>query len=432
MRPRLVRESTDLQGSVPLTEHHVTSGKGCTLSTAQPLPRPVPGPGSAPLARPTGTSSGAPDGSGTSRTNRPVRSVAGLVVSVSSTGPADSPASSTDRRTPRLSTSGRRTRRAMSTSATTRLAAVGGAAARLAAAGRLGVDDARPLVVDGTPVDTVAGDGSTSVDTGAPRVTVLGQALEAVDVATAAVQVLALAKSGGGGLVVTMNVDHAVQLERPGALRDAYARATLRYADGMPIVWLAQLTGRPLPARVAGSDLVPLVLELAEQSGLRVHLVGGAPDVAAEAERRVLASYPDLQWTGHVSPPMGFDRQPDLDASIAAEVAAARPHIVLVCLGAPKQEAWALRHAEVLGSSVLLCVGATVDFLAGTQPRAPRWMVQLGMEWLFRLGREPRRLWRRYLVDDRRFLRLAVAEIVAEHAAAQRVRPLPGSWAPGS
>ncbi|NEN39750.1 hypothetical protein G3V76_24130, partial [Escherichia coli] len=100
----------------------------------------------------------------------------------------------------------------MSTSAASSLAAVGGAAARLAVAGRLGVDDPRPLVADGTPVDTATGDGSPAVDPGTPRVTLLGQALEAVDVATAAVQVVALAKSGGGGLVVTMNVDHAVQL----------------------------------------------------------------------------------------------------------------------------------------------------------------------------------------------------------------------------
>lgn len=249
-------------------------------------------------------------------------------------------------------------------------------------------------------------------------VRLLGQALEAVDLAAAAGQVMELVRSGRGGLVVTMNVDHAVQLEKPGALRDAYARAALRYADGMPIVWLSQLTRRPLPARVAGSDLVPLVLELAAQSGLRVHLVGGAPEVAAEAERRVLEAYPTLTWTGHVSPPRGFDLDPAVDLAIAEQVAQSRPHIVLVCLGAPKQEAWALRHEELLRSSVLLCVGATVDFLAGTQRRAPAWACRAGLEWAYRLASEPRRLWRRYLVDDRRFLTLALAEVLAGRRSA--------------
>ena len=106
------------------------------------------------------------------------------------------------------------------------------------------------------PVEARQGDEAPA----SPRVTLLGQLLEADDLPTAASQVVGLASSGRGGLVVTMNVDHAVQLDRPGPLRDAYERASLRYADGMPIVWLSQLTGRPLPARVAGSDLVPLVL----------------------------------------------------------------------------------------------------------------------------------------------------------------------------
>lgn len=269
-----------------------------------------------------------------------------------------------------------------------------------------------PVDAVAVPAEEAGPPGPADGDADAPGVDVLGYRLEAVDLATAATQVVALARSGGGGLVVTMNVDHAVQLEHPGALRDAYESATLRYADGKPIVWLAQLTGRPLPARVAGSDLVPLVLELAEQGGLRVHLVGGSPDVAAEAERRVLLAYPSLQWTGHVSPPRGFELHPALDLGIAQGIADQAPDIVLVCLGAPKQEAWGLRHQEVLASSVLLCVGAAVDFLAGTKPRAPEWMVTAGLEWLFRLVLEPRRLWRRYLVHDRRFLRLALQAVL--------------------
>lgn len=265
-------------------------------------------------------------------------------------------------------------------------------------------------------------DMSEAPHVSAERVEVLGQLLESVDLAQAAEQVLALVRSRRGGYVVTLNVDHVVKLQQPGALRDAYDKAALRYADGTPIVWLARCMGSALPARVAGSDLVPLILERAGMEGLRVHLVGGAPEVAAAAAERVRAAYPGLVWTGHVSPPRGFESSPELDAKIAAAVAAERPHIVLACLGAPKQEAWALRHSERLGEAVVLCVGATVDFLAGTRPRAPRWMVRLGLEWLFRLAQEPRRLWRRYLIEDAVFLQIAVAAVVRDRLS----RRLPG------
>jgi N-acetylglucosaminyldiphosphoundecaprenol N-acetyl-beta-D-mannosaminyltransferase len=239
-------------------------------------------------------------------------------------------------------------------------------------------------------------------------VDILGIELQPVDLAGAAKQVVALAHSGAGGIVVTPNVDHVVKLRDSRHFRDAYDAAVLRYADGMPLVWLARLLGRPLPARVAGADLVPLVLELAEQQGLGVHLVGGSPEVAEEAARRVQASHPVLRWTGHVSPPWGFEQDAVLDRGLAETVARAKPDIVLVCLGAPKQEAWALRHARRLDGAVLLCVGASVNFLAGSTSRAPGWVSRAGLEWLYRLCREPGRLWRRYLVDDPRFLALAV------------------------
>lgn len=241
-------------------------------------------------------------------------------------------------------------------------------------------------------------------------VELLGQQIEDVSLEQAVDQVVELA-TGGGGIVVTLNVDHAVRLPREPRLREAYARAALRYADGMPVVWLARLVGRPLPGRVAGADLVPAVLARAAELGLRVHLVGGSRHAGQQARARALDRHPRLLWTGEESPPYGFERDADVDAATASRVAAASPDIVLVCLGSPKQEEWALRHHHRLPGAALLCVGAAVDFLAGTTPRAPAWMQRAGLEWLHRLAGDPRRLWRRYLVQDAGFVPLAAREV---------------------
>lgn len=243
----------------------------------------------------------------------------------------------------------------------------------------------------------------------ARSVVLLGQRLESVTLEEAADQVVGLA--GLGGVIVTMNVDHAVLLQHEAGLREAYAIAAHRYADGMPVVWLSRLVGRPLPERVSGADLVPAVLARAEAHDLSVHLVGGRPEAALAAREAVLARHPRLRWTGEQTPDFGFEHDPVADAAVVAAVAAARPDLVLVCLGAPKQEEWAVRHRAALPGSVLLCVGASVEFLAGTTPRAPRWVQRAGLEWMFRLLREPRRLWRRYLVQDLAFVRLAALEV---------------------
>ena len=237
-------------------------------------------------------------------------------------------------------------------------------------------------------------------------VDILGHPLEAVTLEQAVDQVLALA--GRGGIVVTMNVDHAVLLEREHGLQEAYRTAAHRYADGMPVLWLSRLLGTPLPARVTGADLLPAVLAGAEARDLSVHLVGGSEETGRAARARALTLHPRLRWTGQEHPPRGFEQSADLDAAVAASVAAQSPDIVLVCLGAPKQEEWAVRHSAALPGSVLLCTGAAIDFFAGTVTRAPGWVQRAGLEWAYRLAQEPRRLWRRYLVQDLRFLRLAV------------------------
>jgi N-acetylglucosaminyldiphosphoundecaprenol N-acetyl-beta-D-mannosaminyltransferase len=210
--------------------------------------------------------------------------------------------------------------------------------------------------------------------------------------------------NGNGGTVFTPNVDHIVLAEDDERFRDAYSRVSLSIADGMPLVWASRLLKEPLPEKLSGSDFVPVLLERAAERGWRVYLLGGAPGVGALARDKLLAQYPNLQIVGVDAPRFDANDPPERRAAVLDRVRATRPHIVLVALGAPKQELWIDFAREELRPAVLMGVGATLDFIAGTMPRAPRWMSASGLEWLFRLVREPRRLWKRYLVRDPRFL----------------------------
>jgi N-acetylglucosaminyldiphosphoundecaprenol N-acetyl-beta-D-mannosaminyltransferase len=207
-----------------------------------------------------------------------------------------------------------------------------------------------------------------------------------------------------GGVVVTPNVDHVVIAERREDFRAAYAAADLSLADGKPIVWASRLLGSPLPEKVSGSDLVLPLLDRAAARGWRVFLLGAGPGVADAAADRLRERGVSVVGTAAPFVRVG-PGEPDQGGDAAVEVIrAARPHLVLVAFGAPKQEVWMHRRREALAPAVLIGIGASLDFLAGRVRRAPRWVSHAGLEWLWRLGREPRRLWRRYLVDDPRFL----------------------------
>jgi N-acetylglucosaminyldiphosphoundecaprenol N-acetyl-beta-D-mannosaminyltransferase len=214
----------------------------------------------------------------------------------------------------------------------------------------------------------------------------------------------ALVSGRRGGAVFTPNVDHVVIAHEDVRLRAAYARVDLSIADGMPIVWASRLLGTPIPERVAGSDFAPLLLGRAARRGWRVYFLGGAPGVAERAREKVHEQLPDLQVVGIDSPRFDPAQPWERQASVVEQVRAATPDVVLVAFGAPKQEAWIDRARDELPSVVFMGVGATLDFLAGDVPRAPLWMARSGLEWLYRLSHEPRRLWHRYLVRDPRFL----------------------------
>jgi N-acetylglucosaminyldiphosphoundecaprenol N-acetyl-beta-D-mannosaminyltransferase len=202
--------------------------------------------------------------------------------------------------------------------------------------------------------------------------------------------------------VVTPNVDHLVMLRESGPLRDVYAHAHLVLADGWPVVAASRLLGKPLPERVAGSDLVPRLFELAA-TPLRVFLLGAMPGVAEKAKRQIEARWANVHVVGTLSPPLGFELDADQCEAILNQIASVKPDVLVVGLGAPKQELWVHRHHQRLHAKVALCVGATIDFLAGEKSRAPVWMRNFGMEWLHRMSTEPKRLARRYTKDARIF-----------------------------
>jgi N-acetylglucosaminyldiphosphoundecaprenol N-acetyl-beta-D-mannosaminyltransferase len=237
-----------------------------------------------------------------------------------------------------------------------------------------------------------------------PRLTIGNLRVHPLTLEQALDRVLALAAARKAAYVVTPNADHVVRAETDAAFAKICEEADLVLADGMPLVWASRWLGARLPERVAGSDLMPGLCARAAATGARVFLLGGLAGEAELAAARLTAKFPGLQVAGTYFPPFGFDRDEAECRRIVAAINDARADLVFVGVGSPKQEAWIARWRSELACGVLLGIGTTIAFEAGTMPRAPRWMQHVGAEWLFRLAREPRRLARRYAHDLRFFL----------------------------
>src|SRR5262245_21463659 len=183
--------------------------------------------------------------------------------------------------------------------------------------------------------------------------------------------------------VVTANSDFLAQARRDVELRRMLLEAHLVLCDGTPLVWVSRLLGNPLPERVAGADLAPLLIELAAVKGYRLFLLGGAEDSCNQAAANLRRQYPKLLVAGHYSPP--FKDLLEMDhQEITRRIQEAKPDLLLVSFGCPKQEKWMAMHYRSLGVPVCAGVGATIDFLAGKVRRAPLWMQRCGLEWIFR------------------------------------------------
>jgi N-acetylglucosaminyldiphosphoundecaprenol N-acetyl-beta-D-mannosaminyltransferase len=244
------------------------------------------------------------------------------------------------------------------------------------------------------------------------RVNLFGVDVDVVRQGDAVRSVLSMSKTPGTcRFVVTPNADHMLLLQENAAMRRAYADASLVIADGWPVVVASHLLARPLPARVTGSDLVPGVFGAADPSDpVRVFLFGAAPGVAERAALAIEARYPGVRVVGAHGPPLGFERDPSETRRSLDRIREADPDILLVGLGAPKQELWVHANRSEIRARVALCIGATIDFLAGERARAPTWMQRVGLEWFHRMVSEPRRLVPRYARNAVEFPKLVLRE----------------------
>jgi N-acetylglucosaminyldiphosphoundecaprenol N-acetyl-beta-D-mannosaminyltransferase len=204
--------------------------------------------------------------------------------------------------------------------------------------------------------------------------------------------------AGRGGVVMTPNLDHMRRCIKDLSFSAMLDEAELVIADGMPLVWASRLQGTPLPQRVAGSDLITSLSGAAALRGRSVFLLGGLPGTAQAAAAKLRGQFPALNVVGHHCPPLGFENDPVQMELIVSKLAAAQPDIVYVALGSPKQERLIAMLRLVVPGAWWLGVGMSFSFLAGDVRRAPGWMRNTGLEWVHRLGQEPRRLFKRYIV----------------------------------
>jgi len=245
----------------------------------------------------------------------------------------------------------------------------------------------------------------------ARAVSVAGVQLDDADFAGVVRLVIGHALRGGApSYVVTPNAHHVVHFQSDTRFREIYKSAGLVVPDGVPLLWAARLLGQKLNGRVNGTDLFVALCAEAADLGLRVFFLGGRPGAADAAAASLQARHPDLDVCGTYCPAFGFERDAAECAKIVAAINAARPHLLFVGLGAPKQEYWMHANRDVLSVPMSLGIGVSFEFVGGLVERAPRWMQTTGLEWLFRLLVEPRRLWRRYLLGNAAFCALVARE----------------------
>lgn len=207
--------------------------------------------------------------------------------------------------------------------------------------------------------------------------------------------------------VVTPNVDHIVRLEKDEELQKVYKNASLILTDGKPLIWISKWYKTPIKEKISGSDLFPRVCQLAANKNYTMYLLGAAEGVADTAARNLMKKYPGLNIVGTYSPPFGFEKNEQEMNKIKTQIQDVHPDILIVGLGCPKQEKFMYYHCKELGVPISFGLGASIDFETGNIKRAPKWMSNHGLEWLYRFSKEPKRLFKRYFVDDLKIIQVA-------------------------
>jgi N-acetylglucosaminyldiphosphoundecaprenol N-acetyl-beta-D-mannosaminyltransferase len=246
----------------------------------------------------------------------------------------------------------------------------------------------------------VAGTAAPAPGAELPAVSLMGMRLAKVDRHGLLDHMFAGLAAGRGGWLVTANMDFVRRYVHDPDSRALYDEADLRVADGTPLVWASRVQGDRLPGRVPGSSLIWLLAERAAREGKSLYLLGGTPSANAGAARVLAESYPGLALCGGSSPRVSSPPTPAEVDRLVDELVAARPDILLVGLGSPKQEHLIRALRARLPATWMIGVGITFSFVAGEIKRAPLWMRKTGIEWVHRMAQEPRRLAKRYLLHD--------------------------------
>lgn len=206
--------------------------------------------------------------------------------------------------------------------------------------------------------------------------------------------------------VVAINVDVVMKIEEDSYLKKVVDNADMVLVDGKPLVWISKLHGKPLKAKISGSDLVPLLCEVAAEKGYKIFIIGGKDGIAEQAKEKLENRLPKIKIVGTYAPPFGFEKNESELDKINQMISEAHPDLLIACFGCLKQEKWIYENIEKYNAKVSVCAGATVDFLAGNVKRAPRWMSDHGLEWFYRFTQEPKRMFKRYFVDDTKIVKL--------------------------
>jgi N-acetylglucosaminyldiphosphoundecaprenol N-acetyl-beta-D-mannosaminyltransferase len=264
-----------------------------------------------------------------------------------------------------------------------------------------GFEQAREVFLDGQ----VSND--TATERTGKRVRVGGATVDSVTFAEA-IRLIGqrLRSNAPPAYAVTPNAQHVVMLQSDPRLKAIYDEASFVFADGMSLVIAARLMGHGLPERVTGVDLFQALCLESAKLGFRIFLLGGLPGAAEKAAQVLRERNAAVNIVGTYCPPLGFENDPVEAQRTLEQVRASQPDLLFVGLGVPKQEYWMHTHYRSLDVRLSIGVGGSFDMVAGITPRAPKWLQDAGLEWLFRLSAEPRRLWRRYLIGNLRFLEI--------------------------